>query len=676
LSIDKRGTGYTLNFSEVGTPANMVGPSNAFNVTVGNVASLEMLQQPAGLKAGRLLTTQPTVRGRDLGGNLVTAMSVDVQARLAMTVASATIVGMGTAAGVPDVLPTAAGTGVATFTDLQINADGSELPANFTIEFFVPLNMAIASATSNQFQLILGTILLETRLDDHDKNNDVSANDELYFYFDEAVALDSVPTTNVANALDIAFGLSGGATFGAGATATIGDDATNGANTVVIVRVAAGETITSGVTTSLPSTANPPASITDVNGNEDVTPMAVAIANGTTDIFAPTVDDMTINPSIATVGDTVEIVVTYSDVQTVLPTFTLTAPSLPMATNMVLTAAEAAGGRVYTYTYFVQPHDGVNNFDGVYTFNFTGENNGNNPGMYLFSDTTTLAKQFTVDSRTPVFADVRIFKVVAGNPVAATHFRDTNQLRIEVDLAGENGMFSNANVTADLSSIGNGAMTALTPLGGGMYRQDVFVTSGGANSLFNVFNLTASDGANNMAMTTAAIVLDNTPPQPILTYGRPADMLVAGDFTITAQFPEDVSTPSIEITGINGLTPAGVVEMTGPAIGRTFTVAVNVPAGETGTGTVTMALAQDVAGNAMVQANPNTFEVLASAPTLIANSGPDQVLTNLQQVNLSGSGSSGATTFDWVVTDPNGLDATNLLNTNNLSQVHMMPTLP
>src|SRR5690606_9843841 len=127
LTIDKVGTGYTMTFTVVGSmPVINSAVSAGFDIMVGDVASLEIVQQPNGVKAARVLTTQPTVRGRDLGGN-VSPMVVGVQARLAMTVGGATISGVGTAGDAQQTIDSVAG--LASFTNLQIDALVGTLPA-------------------------------------------------------------------------------------------------------------------------------------------------------------------------------------------------------------------------------------------------------------------------------------------------------------------------------------------------------------------------------------------------------------------------------------------------------------------------------------------------------------------------------------------------------------------
>jgi uncharacterized repeat protein (TIGR01451 family) len=112
LSIDKAGTGYTLDASST----DLTGAtSSTFNITAGAANQLAFLQQPSNAVAGVAISPAVTVRVLDAAGNLTTS-TADV------TVAIGTNPGSGTLSGTATV---AAVSGVATFSNLSINKAGT-----------------------------------------------------------------------------------------------------------------------------------------------------------------------------------------------------------------------------------------------------------------------------------------------------------------------------------------------------------------------------------------------------------------------------------------------------------------------------------------------------------------------------------------------------------------------
>jgi hypothetical protein len=69
LSIDKPGTGYTLQAS---TADPLAATSAPFNITVGPLAKFVFNPSPSDSSAGTAFPTQPVVEAQDAGGNLVT----------------------------------------------------------------------------------------------------------------------------------------------------------------------------------------------------------------------------------------------------------------------------------------------------------------------------------------------------------------------------------------------------------------------------------------------------------------------------------------------------------------------------------------------------------------------------------------------------------------------------
>jgi hypothetical protein len=136
LSIDKPGTGYTLQASS----GALTRTSTVFNITVGSVAKLVFNPSPSNAQAGSTFPTQPKVEAQDAGGNLVTSFNGTVTLTIASNPGGGTLSGTATA--------TAAG-GVATFIGLSIDKSG----AGYTLL----ASGGSAAGTSAAFTIAAGT---------------------------------------------------------------------------------------------------------------------------------------------------------------------------------------------------------------------------------------------------------------------------------------------------------------------------------------------------------------------------------------------------------------------------------------------------------------------------------------------------------------------------------------
>ncbi|OIR07181.1 hypothetical protein GALL_107700 [mine drainage metagenome] len=113
LAIDKAGTGYTLAASD-GALAG--ASSSAFNILAGAVTKLLFSIQPSNAAGGAVISPPVTVQLNDAYGNVVTSSTGTV------SLAIGSNPGAGILSGT---LSVAANAGVATFSDLSINAAGS-----------------------------------------------------------------------------------------------------------------------------------------------------------------------------------------------------------------------------------------------------------------------------------------------------------------------------------------------------------------------------------------------------------------------------------------------------------------------------------------------------------------------------------------------------------------------
>jgi CSLREA domain-containing protein/uncharacterized repeat protein (TIGR01451 family) len=133
LSINTAGNGYTLAADSTGLTG---ATSAAFNITVGPASQLAFGQQPTNSTANVAIAPAPTVRILDAGGNL-TASTANV------TVAIGNNPGPGTLGGTMIV---AASAGVATFSDLTIDAAGN----GYTL---TAASAGLTGATSSAFNV-------------------------------------------------------------------------------------------------------------------------------------------------------------------------------------------------------------------------------------------------------------------------------------------------------------------------------------------------------------------------------------------------------------------------------------------------------------------------------------------------------------------------------------------
>lgn len=136
VSINRPGSGYTVVFS---SGALAAATSGAFNVTVGDAASLAFGALPTAADAGAAAIS-PTVTVQDAAGNSVTSFTGTVTIALGANPGGATLSGT---------LSRSAVAGVATFGDLSLNRAGT----GYTLVASVS---GIASATSTPFTISPG----------------------------------------------------------------------------------------------------------------------------------------------------------------------------------------------------------------------------------------------------------------------------------------------------------------------------------------------------------------------------------------------------------------------------------------------------------------------------------------------------------------------------------------
>jgi hypothetical protein len=140
LSINKTGTGYTLNATS--NPAHGTTASSTFNITVGAATQLVYTQQPTNTVAGSTITPSVTVAVEDANGNVETGDTTT-----SVTLAIGTNAGGGTLSGT---LTKTAASGVATFNDLSINKTGTGYTLNATS------SPAHGTTTSSLFNITVG----------------------------------------------------------------------------------------------------------------------------------------------------------------------------------------------------------------------------------------------------------------------------------------------------------------------------------------------------------------------------------------------------------------------------------------------------------------------------------------------------------------------------------------
>ena len=146
LSIDKAGSGYTLQLTASGLPPTT---STAFDITPAAATQLAFTVQPGSTTAGATLTPAIQVAARDAFGNTVTAF--------AGTVTVAITTGTGTPGAVLSGTRTVgAVAGVATFSTLSIDKSGSDYTLTATASglssvISAPFTIAAGAATQLVF---------------------------------------------------------------------------------------------------------------------------------------------------------------------------------------------------------------------------------------------------------------------------------------------------------------------------------------------------------------------------------------------------------------------------------------------------------------------------------------------------------------------------------------------
>jgi hypothetical protein len=485
------------------------------------------------------------------------------------------------------------------------------------------------AATTAQTLTVVDNIsprLVLTRLDDRDNNGNASPGDALHVYFSEAINAATMPLVNTAGELDAALAISGGGTFGPDATALF-----------VVGNKELRITLGSGSATAVGKTLNPPATVTDPAGNPDATSPAVAVAAGTSDIFAPgfTLVYSAANPNAVPVG-TLTITATFTDTQPIIPTVAINQPGindLP-ATNMV-----SVGGstRIWRFDWTVSFADGTVNIDGINVVTIVGRPTDLRGNALVPASNNT----FKTDTTNPLFATV-----VVSDP--DNHYRSGDTISLLATL-NETGL----SVTANLSVV-DSALGTLVPFvdnGNGTYSLTSTALSSG--TLIQGSNIPivvrARDAALNTSTTPVLVNVDDTAPTAALLYDQPSSAVGAGNLTITLSLSEPSPTvPSIAISGLSGTPNVAATPMTGNAGQSTYTFVLNVINPTTGTATVVVSNVSDLAQNPPASVANASFTVNTTITPLIANAGPDQTISLPQQVQLDASASTGLNrTYSW-----------------------------
>ncbi|HEY6109621.1 MAG TPA: Ig-like domain-containing protein [Gemmatimonadales bacterium] len=137
LTIDSAGTGYTLIANATGLTA---ATSATFNVAVGPAASLAFLVQPTSSAGGIAIAPAVQVEVRDAGGNRVTTATTSISLAIGNNPTGGTLSGTN---------PVAAVNGVAAFSNLSIDKNGSGYS-------LVATAGGLAGATSTPFNIATG----------------------------------------------------------------------------------------------------------------------------------------------------------------------------------------------------------------------------------------------------------------------------------------------------------------------------------------------------------------------------------------------------------------------------------------------------------------------------------------------------------------------------------------
>jgi dUTPase len=115
LSINKKGTGYRLSVTAAGLAGTT---SNTFTINAGAPAKVSFLQDPSNATAGATIAPAVTVDIEDALGNRVTGVAANVTLSFSVNAGGGTLSGSATQA-------VNTGTGIATFSDLSIDASGT-----------------------------------------------------------------------------------------------------------------------------------------------------------------------------------------------------------------------------------------------------------------------------------------------------------------------------------------------------------------------------------------------------------------------------------------------------------------------------------------------------------------------------------------------------------------------
>jgi len=140
LSINNLGTGYTLRATSTGLTQATSAP---FDIVVGGASQLAFTVQPVTTTAGATITPAVKVTAKDAAGNTVPAFTGNI------TVAIGTNPSGGSLAGTKTI---AAVAGVATFSDLSINRNGT----GYTL---TAASSGLTGATSSAFNILVGPVV-------------------------------------------------------------------------------------------------------------------------------------------------------------------------------------------------------------------------------------------------------------------------------------------------------------------------------------------------------------------------------------------------------------------------------------------------------------------------------------------------------------------------------------
>ncbi len=137
LRIDNAGGGYVLRFTD---GALQVVDSDPFTVGVGGPVGLAVQTEPASAADDLPFATQPVIRIRDAGGNTVSGATNEVTVTILTNPAGGTLAGTTTVAAVD---------GIATFTDLSIDNDGTGYVLRFDAAGLAGVNTDPFTVTEN-----------------------------------------------------------------------------------------------------------------------------------------------------------------------------------------------------------------------------------------------------------------------------------------------------------------------------------------------------------------------------------------------------------------------------------------------------------------------------------------------------------------------------------------------